>query len=197
VSKFPEDTAWWNYTDGDGTREARDYVLATNAAGWLMIYDASNRQFVTQVRRIALPGPASAIAVDREARKVWRGRRASTCWPSTSPSRSRSTPTVTALTTGDDRGRRRGRGFAAAGAGAGPGLRRRFPAGSEPGDGRRAAALPGDGRRGPAGRWREVGALAPFGVPTGPEAGAGTPDRPRPGARAFSAARQCRRFRLL
>ena len=28
-----------------------------------------------------------------------------------------------------------------------------------------------------ADRWREVGALAPFGVPTGPEAGAGTPER--------------------
>jgi len=58
-------------TDGDGTPEARDYVLATNAAGWLMIYDATNRQFVSQVGQVAPPGPASAIAVDRAARKVY------------------------------------------------------------------------------------------------------------------------------
>ncbi|HEX9770031.1 MAG TPA: hypothetical protein VGA50_12735, partial [Kiloniellales bacterium] len=47
--------------DGDGTAEPHDYVLVTNAAGWLLIYDATDRAAVTQVGRIELPGPASAI----------------------------------------------------------------------------------------------------------------------------------------
>jgi hypothetical protein len=58
-------------TDGDGTAEPHEYVLVTNAAGWLLIYVATDRAAVTQVGRIELPGPASAIVVDRLARKVY------------------------------------------------------------------------------------------------------------------------------
>ncbi|HEX9737173.1 MAG TPA: RHS repeat domain-containing protein, partial [Thermoanaerobaculia bacterium] len=167
--------------DGDGTAEPHDYVLVTNAAGWLLIYDATDRAAVTQVGRIELPGPASAIAVDRLARKVYVAAGTAGIYvvsfdepPSLSPRDA----------DGDGIDDRVLETIAVAGEDIAslllaPELGLVFAGGFQQGVSRVTAGGPRISLvTEDAGRWREVGALAPFGVPTGPEAGAGTPERP-------------------